>query len=90
MKELAIALPLKKLTILNLSPGDIRRTIYNLLVLCHDALEADVDSASLNEDDSDYHCFNSFISKEILEPTLEMFIQRLTRVKEMHAKYRTN
>ncbi len=87
--KLIIGLTDEKLRLLKLIPGDIKRVAYYLLALCHIALESNLNEASLNEDDSDYQDFNCFISREILEPTLDLFLERLKTIKEMHLKFQS-
>ncbi len=86
-EELTITVPEKKTRFLNLNPGDIRRATYNLLALCHIALEGSLKENFSGEDLSDYQNFNAYISKEIVEPTLDVFLERLNIVKGMHLKF---
>ncbi len=86
-ETLTINVPEEKARFLNLNLGDIKRVTYNLLALCHIALEGSLKEDCRDEDPSDYQIFNTFISKEIIEPTLDVFLARVKTFKEMQSKF---
>lgn len=87
-KELTIRLAEEKSRFLNLDPGDLRRLSYYLLFLCHIVLENTLDDDSMSQDASDFEDLNFFLSKEILEPTLDVFLGKLKSFKELHVRFR--
>ena len=84
-KKLIIRLAEEKTIFLDLTPEDLKRATYYLLVLCHIALR-DFDPAAI-EDPSDYDDFNSFVSREVIEPTLDVFLDKLKCYKEVYLRF---
>ncbi len=86
-KEFTVAFPMRDAHFVGLNEGDIKRVSYNLLALCHNAIGDSVDLSQLSVDPSDYEDLNSFLSREIIEPTIVVFIEKLRHIKEMHLQY---